>query len=72
MITDYAVCWENKDSTSTVEKRPNDFGLYDMYGNVWEWCLDIIDDDYYLRDHRETTRHWFSKPATGGPRGLLV
>lgn len=49
---------------SGKQKSPNIFNLYDIHGNVWEWCWDYYNGDYYKNIENKT----YPKGAITGQR----
>jgi formylglycine-generating enzyme required for sulfatase activity len=70
LLGNYAWTTINSDRQShpVGQKRPNAWGLYDMIGNLWEWCEDLYDENAYKR-YAEGD---FTPPEKGTPKNARV
>lgn len=67
------VAWYAANSAGVMhpvgQKKPNELGLYDMSGNLYEWCWDWYDAEYYAVSPADDPKGPASPPAVTTPRG---
>jgi formylglycine-generating enzyme required for sulfatase activity len=60
------IAWYRGNSDGQIQdvggKQPNAWGLYDMLGNVWEWCWDLYDPEVYGTYRVLRGGGWFDEP----------
>jgi formylglycine-generating enzyme required for sulfatase activity len=74
-LGDYAWFTENSDTPGgqgpkyqkVRRKKPNPWGLYDMHGNVAEWCLDQYDPEFYLQGKDKVSDNPWNKATKPYP-----